>query len=79
MCVCGVCVVCMCGVCVCGGERETCDACVYLPCEVFARSEVPATSDLADLKLEKRHHYNCTTKHYGIHTYSNEEKNNMKK
>ena len=35
------------------GEEETCDACVYLPCEVFARSEVPATSDLADLKFRK--------------------------
>ena len=53
MCVCGVCVVCMCGVCVWGGERETCDACVYLPCEVFARSEVGGTSDLADLNFIK--------------------------
>ena len=60
MCVCGVCMVCVwcvCGVyvwgvCV-GGERETCDACVYLPCEVFARSEVGGTSDLADLNFIK--------------------------
>ena len=35
------------------GEGETCDACVYLPCEVFARSEVPVTSDLADLNFRK--------------------------
>ena len=52
VCVCGcVCVVCVWGVCV--GERETCDACVYLPCEVFARSEVGGTSDLADLNFIK--------------------------
>ena len=45
--------VCMC-VCVCVWGREwICNACVYLPCEVFARSEVKATSDLADLKFRK--------------------------
>ena len=53
VCVCGVCVGCVCVGCVCVGESETCDACVFLPCEVFARSEVPATSDLADLSFRK--------------------------
>ena len=32
---------------------EICNACVYLPGEVFARSEVNGTSDLADLKFRK--------------------------
>ena len=45
---------CVCEGCVCEGEGEICGACVYLPCEVFARSEVGGTSDLADLNFREK-------------------------
>ena len=45
---------CVCEGYVCEGEGEICGACVYLPCEVFARSEVGGTSDLADLNFRKK-------------------------
>ena len=44
---------CMCVGVVCG-VGKTCGAYVHLPCEVFARSEVGGTSDLADLNFRKK-------------------------